>query len=568
MPSRLRSACTGAHQSEPVMSQLSKVKRSRDPWKAKAKERGDHNRYQRKQIARLRAERDHATGTLKQAQWRLHQLERHAHGPSAPTKVDLVWMALQLVFVARLGLRAPSRVLRLLAATLGLNQAPCAPTVIHWSTRLAIVRLGVASQLQGRYLPQAPLSNGLIWIVDSSIGLGSGKIWAVLALDAHHHQLALGAPSLHCTRCIGVSVASSWTGETIAEFLKRLIAVMGRPAASLKDGGGERRKAVDELHQHGLESPCIDDLSHAVASMLKRLYQKHPDFPTFFSACGRVSGPLKHTLLACLAPPTVRTKARFMNVHRLFTWADRVLKLSPAGGAKAGSMLAKLRASLDQLPACKALIKRFRQDASGLLECQKLLKRNGLSHTTRVQCEPFIETLASVELRREFRASLDFELKTATTLGLDTLGLPISSDAIEALFGVAKRHGAGDMQDANRMALRLPAFCGNPTREEAQQVLAVEVATQQAFTAQARSLTKQRREVLKHPERLESLGQQPDGATIELLPRPKNRSNGQVISPISIGYRDDQGLLSDRPKALLITKTQGILGVPETACAL
>ena len=68
-----------------------------------------------------------------------------------------------------------------------------------------------------------------------------------------------------------------------------------------------------------------------------------------------------------------------MNVHRLFTWADRVLKLSPAGGAKSGSTLAKLRACLDQLPACKALIKRFRADASALLACQKILKTKGLS---------------------------------------------------------------------------------------------------------------------------------------------------------------------------------------------
>ena len=60
-----------------------------------------------------------------------------------------------------------------------------------------------------------------------------------------------------------------------------------------------------------------------------------------------------------------------MNVHRLFTWADRVLKLSSVGGAKAGSMVAKLRACLDQLPACKALMKRFRQDASGLLKGRK-----------------------------------------------------------------------------------------------------------------------------------------------------------------------------------------------------
>jgi hypothetical protein len=135
-----------------------------------------------------------------------------------------------------------------------------------------------------------------------------------------------------------VAVADAWTGETIAELLKRLIAQMGRPAASLKDNGSALHKAVGLLADDGLDSPCLDDLSHAAAGMLTRTYQHHPAFDRFVSACGRASGKLKHTLLACLAPPTVRTKARFMHVHRFVTWADRVLQLSPPGGAKRGSM--------------------------------------------------------------------------------------------------------------------------------------------------------------------------------------------------------------------------------------
>ena len=133
-------------------------------------------------------------------------------------------------------------------------------------------------------------------------------------------------------------MADSWTGETIAELLKRLIVQMGRPATYLKDGGSELRKAVDLLAEQGLSSPCLDDIAHAVAGMLKRIYQDHPSFETFLSACGRISGTLKHTILACLAPPKVRTKARFMHVHRVCTWADRVLTLSPPGGAKTGSI--------------------------------------------------------------------------------------------------------------------------------------------------------------------------------------------------------------------------------------
>ena len=129
-----------------------------------------------------------------------------------------------------------------------------------------------------------------------------------------------------------------------------------------------------------------------MAGRRKRVYQDHPAFPTFLSACGQVSGKRKHTMLACLVPPKVRTKARLMQVHRLVTWADRVLKLSPAGGAKTGSTFAKLRACLDQWPACKALSKRLRADAAGLLACQQMRKTTGLSHDTRAQCAPLIQS--------------------------------------------------------------------------------------------------------------------------------------------------------------------------------
>jgi hypothetical protein len=523
------------------MSQLSKVRQSRTQWKHKATQRADQNRYQRKQLARITHERDRTTKALKEAQARLRQRETQSQGLAVPHKVDLVFLALQLFAVARIGFRAVSRVLSLLAVALGIHKAPCPQTIINWVTRLAIVRMQSARRLKGSALSQAPFSNGLIWMIDVSIALGAGKIVAVLALDAHHHYLTETAPGLGQVRCLAVSVAVSWTGESIAALLKRLIATVGRPAAYLKDAGSELHKAIGLLEEQGLASPCIDDISHAVANMLKRRYQAHPKFATFVSACGRVSAKLKHTLLACLAPPTVQTKARFMNVHRLVTWADRLLNLSPAGGARAGSTLAKLRACLDALPACKALIKQFRDDARPLLACQKLLKTQGLSHDTLAQCEPLIDTIPSQAVRREFAGYLQYQLETAKTLGLDQVGLPISSDAIESLFGVAKHHGMGEIKEVGRMALRLPALCGTPTREEAQQVLEISVAEQQALTSRFISLTKQRREVLPNPESLESLGEARAPTPVELLPSAKNQSNYQNTVNLSIGYKESYG---------------------------
>ena len=281
------------------MSPLSNMHHSRDQWKHKAKQRGKGERYERREKARLKAERDQITQALKASEARVRELETRLHGLATRPKVDVVHVALQLFLEARISFRAVARVLALLALALGIRKAPCAQTIIHWVLRLTIVRIDAARTVRGVPLDQAPFTNGLIWLIDISMGLGSGKILAVLAFEAHHQQRESGAPARHHVHCIGVAVADAWTGERMAAVLGRLIATMGRPAASLKDSGSALHKAVAVLEDDGVGSPCLDDMSHAAAGMRKRPYQQHPAFERFVSACGRVSGKLKHTLLAC-----------------------------------------------------------------------------------------------------------------------------------------------------------------------------------------------------------------------------------------------------------------------------
>src|SRR6266404_7371155 len=209
----------GACERACAMSQFSQVTHSRHQWKGKAKQRGDDNRYLRKQLARVKAERDKAKRALQETQVRLRQLESQVQAVAGRPKVDGVWIALRLFLEVRISFRAVCRVMTLPANDLGIQRVPCPQTVINWVIRLSLVRIESARALRGLPLSQAPFSNGLIWIIDISIGLGSGKILAVLALDAHHHQLVLGAPSLAHAPCIAVSVADSWTGDTIAELL-------------------------------------------------------------------------------------------------------------------------------------------------------------------------------------------------------------------------------------------------------------------------------------------------------------------------------------------------------------
>ncbi len=170
------SVTMGAGERAHPMRPLSKVKHSRNQWKAKATQRSDPNRYLRKQLARLKAERAQAKQELQETQTRLRQRESQVPAVAVRPQVDVVGLALHLFVEARISCRAVCRVLTLLAADLGITRAPCPPTVLNWIIQLSIVRMESARGLRGLPLAHAPFSNGLIWMIDGSIGLGSGKI--------------------------------------------------------------------------------------------------------------------------------------------------------------------------------------------------------------------------------------------------------------------------------------------------------------------------------------------------------------------------------------------------------
>ena len=383
------------------MRQLSKVTPRRNQWPHQAKERGDQKRYLRKQLARVNAERDQATQARPEARAPRRERASHAQAVVVGPKVEVVWIALPLFLEAPSSLRAVSRVLTLLTHVLGLKQAPGPPTVLHGVRRLSLVRRPAAHLLRGLPLSPAPLSQGLSGRSALSMGLDTGQMGAGLALDAPHPPRPAGAPRLQQVRGLVVSVAASWTGAPLADGLKPRSAVLGRPAAYRKDGGSDRHQALSVWEAQGLASPALADLAHAGAGLLQRPDQPPPACARFVSAWGRVSGQLKHTSLACVVPPPVRTQARFLHGHRLCTWADRVLQLSPAGGAKTGSSLRQWRACLDELPTCTAL---------GLLACQRMLKTTGLSPDTRAACAPLLDALPSAPVRLECRAYLAVQL--------------------------------------------------------------------------------------------------------------------------------------------------------------
>ncbi len=101
---------------------------------------------------------------------------------------------------------------------------------------------------------------------------------------------------------------------------------------------------------------------------------------------------------------------------------------------------------------------------------------------------------------------------------------------------MAKQHGTGQIKDADRIAIRLPALCGVLTRADAQQVMEISVSEQNDLTGCFNSLIKQRRHILPNPECLESLGAENAQSHITLIAGAGNRSKNQLIDDKSDNY--------------------------------
>ncbi len=171
-------------------------------------------------------------------------------------------------------------------------------------------------------------------------------------------------------------------------------------------------------------------------------------------------------------------------------------------------------------------ITEFLRDANALLASQQILKTRGLSHETYRECQRLIEIIPpQSSIRKGFISWTGDHLQLAAELGLSETGMPVCSDTIESLYGVSKRHGTGEVKDANRIALRIPSLCGEFTKEDAERILQVSVQEQQEFEKPFPSLIKRRREALPNPGTLGQL--QSEGAAkknFELVRGSKNRS--------------------------------------------
>jgi hypothetical protein len=229
--------------------------------------------------------------------------------------------------------------------------------------RLWLLRIGLAALLRPK-----DIANDWVWFVDHSIQIGQCKCLFILGIRLC--DLPEGRPLCHQDmEPIALVPMTSSTKQTVVVCLENAVAQTGVPRAILDDHGADLHGGVEIFCETHPETSEFYDVKHKAACLLKARLERDARWKAYASQLGQTKFAVQQTALACLTPPSQRSKARFMNVDGLVDWGIETLAL-----VDDPSRLAKLGISAEQVKAKLGWLEEFRTALAEWSACMAVIE--------------------------------------------------------------------------------------------------------------------------------------------------------------------------------------------------
>jgi len=199
---------------------------------------------------------------------------------------------------------------------------PCVETVRGWLLRLGLYLLQQVPHRRADW----------VWIIDHTLQWGTARCLVILGVSQAHlreHGFRLG----HADVCVlALEVVEHSDGDVVHQQLTALAARVGVPRQIVSDHGADLAKGI-RLFQHA-QPAVIDtyDVTHKMACLLKGLLEHDERWQAFVRQCAATGARVRQTAGSFLLPPTLRSKARYMNLEALLNWAERMQGLLTTAG--------------------------------------------------------------------------------------------------------------------------------------------------------------------------------------------------------------------------------------------
>jgi hypothetical protein len=206
------------------------------------------------------------------------------------------------------------------------------------------------------------------------------------------------------------------------------------------DGAAELREGAETLKKQRSDTLTLQDFKHKAANLFKALISKDPRFIEFNGQLGKTRSAIQQTELAHLTPPSLKQKARFMNLGCQLEWGRVVLALLEHPEARSHQWIIP-----ERLERKLGWLREFAEDLAGWSECQRVvnvglkqINEQGLFRGTAHQFRLNVGDLKYALSKRLSEQLIDFLSETESQLKEDER-LPLSTEILESSFALYKQ---------------------------------------------------------------------------------------------------------------------------------
>lgn len=220
---------------------------------------------------------------------------------------------------AAASLRSASATLLLFVEELPINgQTPTANCGRLWLLRLGLYELTREKERADDY----------VWMLDHTIQVGNVKCLLIVAIRLSVWRKAEFGPLAHQDlEFISLEPVTQSNGKIVYGQLADAEKKTGVPRAILSDGGSDLKTGVEQYVAKHSETVGLYDVKHKTAAVLKAELKRDVRWEAFLSEMGRTRTTIVQTPLAFLLSPTLKLKARYMNLAEVVRWGGDMLKL-------------------------------------------------------------------------------------------------------------------------------------------------------------------------------------------------------------------------------------------------
>jgi hypothetical protein len=381
-------------------------------------------------------------------------------------RLGLIIRFLELVLLAATSLRAAAAILKLFAADLELEDEP---TPCANAGRLWILRFGLFALRRS-----LPVANDWVWMIDHTIQLGPYKCLLIIGIRLSA-WLSDRRPLQHeDMTLLNLTPMEHATGEAVHKALQATVERTGAPRAVVSDGGTDLKRGMELFREDHSTTLHRLDLKHKNALLLKKRMQQDKRWQKFVSAANRTKLVTTQTSLAFLNPPSLKTKARYMNLDKLVEWGQRVLAYldhpRPVEGFPVDQH--EVRKKLGWLRAYRTSLQTWSDWLTIVRTAEDHVNTSGYHRRLRSELRQKLRSLAKTPSSRKLlNEMLEFIRQQVTRLRKDER-LIGSTEVLESIIGKYKRlqssHSQGGM---TALLLSIGAIVGDHSASLIQQAL-------------------------------------------------------------------------------------------------